>query len=76
MRSLLILFSLILSSFFLHGQKEVPAVNNTKNTLGVGIYSGPVAAPLNLQIRYERQFADRWHGYTSVDLGSTGNPRY
>lgn len=76
MRSLIILFSLIACSFFLHGQEEVPAVNNKKNTLGVGIYSGPAAAPLNLQIRYERQFADRWHGYTSADLGSTGEPRF
>lgn len=76
MRSLIILFSLIACSFFLHGQEEVPAVNNKKNTLGVGIYSGPVSAILNLQLRYERQFADRWSGYSSVDLSITGEPRF
>lgn len=76
MRSLIILFSLIACSFFLHGQEEVPAVNNKKNTLGVGIYSGPVVAPLNLQIRYERQFADRWHGYSSLDISSESVPRF
>ncbi|NBB88410.1 MAG: hypothetical protein GVX96_01295 [Bacteroidetes bacterium] len=76
MRGLIILFSLIACSFFLHGQEEVPAVNNKKNTLGVGIYSGPVSAILNLQLRYERQFADRWSAYSSVDLSITGEPRF
>ncbi len=42
----------------------------------MGIYSGPSAAPLNLQLRYERQFADRWSAYSSVDIGSTGEPRF
>lgn len=76
MRNLIIILSFLASSFFLYGQEENPAVNHKKNTLGIGLYSGPVAAPLNLQIRYERQFADRWSAYSSVDLGSSGEPRF
>jgi len=76
MRNLIIIFSLLACSIFLYGQEEYPAVNHKKNTLGIGLYSGPAASPLNLQVRYERQFADRWSAYSSIDLGSTGEPRF